>query len=76
MPTLDLKAIDDLIGTINDKSNSIKAKNANDIQQINQDFTNFLDLGRKLIQFCLNDKVCKLRHSFVKFLINKTSLNF
>jgi hypothetical protein len=65
MPTLDLKAIDDLIGTINDKSNSIKAKNANDIQQINQDFTNFLDLGRKLIQFCLNDKVCKCIHSFV-----------
>ena len=66
MSTLDLKAIDDLIGTISDKSSTIRARNANDIQQINQDFTNFLDLGRKLIQFCLNDKVCESFH-FNKF---------
>ena len=56
---MNIDSLKDIIDNIIDKSCLIKAKNTNEIEMINDDFTKFLELGRKLIQVCLNDKVCK-----------------
>ena len=56
---MNIDSLKDIIDNIIDKSCLIKAKNTNEIEKINDDFTKFLELGRKLIQVCLNDKVCK-----------------
>jgi hypothetical protein len=60
IPEIGFQSLENLINNICDKSIAIKTKNTNDIEQLNQDFTTFLDLGRRLVQFCINDKVCKL----------------
>ena len=57
-------SIDDYIDNINDKSCLIKSKN--DIDQINQDLTTFLDLNQ-VVQFRYNDKVSK--YYFINFQI-------
>lgn len=56
--------------TLNEKTNEflekiiessikLREKNTNDLNQLNNDFALFIDLGRKLIQNCINDKICK-----------------
>ena len=53
------KSIESVVDNISEKTNVIKSKNTLEIEHLNQDFTTFLDLGRRLIQSCLNEKVCK-----------------